>query len=210
MPANNFQIWDQSLTNIYNDAAYTADAQRLHGAVVSGLFPSGLANKLFLQVSMMCAALAGAMWVKNYDMLDSDLTNLQASLSNIVTNNDVRPTVQNANLAGSRGLFATPNPDTTPPSSSIYQNTSGRTMMVTMSADVGSGGFHGVVYCDGSSSPATQIAQFARVNAGSGGPNFYPASVTFVVLPNYYYGISVTSGGGVPFVRTWTEWLLPW
>lgn len=114
---------------------------------------------------------------------------------------------QTANLAGSRGLYATPNPDSTPPSApDIFQNTSGLPMLVTVSADGGGGGFHGVVYCDSSSSPSTQTAQFGRVNSGSSSPNFYPASVTFLVPPNYYYGISVTSGGGSPSIRTWTEW----
>ena len=115
---------------------------------------------------------------------------------------------QNAGLAGSRGLYATGNPDITPPAANVYQNTNSGAMLVTVSADGGGGGFRGVVYCDVSPSPTTAVAQFSRVNAGSSSPNYYPGSVTFVVPPGYYYGISVTSGGGSPSIRTWTEWIL--
>lgn len=116
---------------------------------------------------------------------------------------------QNAGLAASRSFYSVANPDTTPPVSSyVYHNTTGKPMIVTVSGDSGGGGFHGDVYCDSSSSPTTLVAQFSRVNAGSSAPNYYPGSVTFVVAPGYYYGISVTNGGGSPFVRSWTEWVL--
>lgn len=116
---------------------------------------------------------------------------------------------QSAGLAGSRSLFLTANPDTTPPTGGdVFQNTTGQSLLIAVSADGGGGGFHAVVYCDSSPSPVTQVAQFSRVNAGSSAPNFYPGSVTFLVPANFYYGISATSGGGAPTIRTWTEWTL--
>ncbi len=100
-------------------------------------------------------------------------------------------------------------PDTTPPTgANVFQNTDKGARLVTVSADLGGGGFHGVVYCDSNPSPTTQVAQFSRVNAGSSPPNYYPGSVTFMVPVGYYYGISVTNGSGLPFIRTWTEWTL--
>lgn len=121
----------------------------------------------------------------------------------------VLPVSQTAGLAGSRGFYATTNPDTTPPVAPyIYQNTNTFPLIVTVSGDSGGSGFHGDVYCDSAASPTTLVAEFSRVNAGSSTPNFYPGSVTFVVAPGYYYGISVTSGGGTAFVTNWTEWTL--
>lgn len=117
---------------------------------------------------------------------------------------------QYANLAGSRGFYATANPDTTPPASPyIYQNKSGGIMFVVATADGGGGGFHGRAYCDSSASPTTPVSEFSRVNAGSSSPNFYPGVCPFIVPPGFYYGISVTSGGGTPgSPRVWTEWVL--
>lgn len=115
---------------------------------------------------------------------------------------------QNAGLASIRSLYPVASPESTPPIGSyVYHNTSSSPMLVTVSADLGGGGFRGVVYCDSSSSPITDVAQFSRVNAGSSAPNYYPGSVTFLVPPGFYYGISVTSGSGTPTIRTWTEWI---
>jgi hypothetical protein len=89
MPTSNFQIWDQSQTNIQADGSYGSDPQRLNGAAVNGLFGSPLANKLFYQLSVMVAAIGQAMVAKGYDTLDSNFTNLVTSLENILTHNDV-------------------------------------------------------------------------------------------------------------------------
>lgn len=117
---------------------------------------------------------------------------------------------QSAGLAASRPFYQTSNPDTTPPTSSfVFQNTSGVALLVSASADAGGGGFHGVVYCDSNALPTTEVAEFSRVNSGSSSPNFYPGSVTFLVPPGFYYGVSVTSGGASPSTpTTWTEWAL--
>jgi hypothetical protein len=133
---------------------------------------------------------------------------VQAAIADVLTDISALSVdvVQTAGLAGSRALEAVSNPDTTPPASDIYHNTTGAAIMVTVSADGGGGGFHGVAYCDASATPTTAVAQFSRVNAGSSSPNFYPGSISFMVPKNYYYGISVTSGGGSPSIRTWTEY----
>lgn len=112
-------------------------------------------------------------------------------------------------VTGSRALYGVADPDTTPPVSGyIYQNTSGSALLVTVSADLGGGGFHGDVYTDSNSSPTTLVAEFGRVNDGSSPPNYYPAAVTFVVPAGNYYGISVTNGSGTVILLTWTEWTL--
>ena len=170
----------------------------------------------------------GRFWLSNtsitapYAILDSN-QNVEIATSNgttglsypswvtqvIGTSFAVVSATQNANLALSRSLYSTGNPFTTPPSpGNVYQNTSGVAMVVTVSADLGGGGFGGVVYADSNAAPTTIVAEFSRVNAGSGPPNFYPGSVTFIVPPSGYYGISVTSGSGTPLIRSWTEWLL--
>ena len=114
--------------------------------------------------------------------------------------------------SGSRQFYQTANPDTTPPASDIYQNTTGHLLIVTVTADGGGNGFHGIVYCDSSSTPTTKTAALARVNDGSSNPNYYPGSTTFVVPNGYYYGISVTNATGTPVgvnaLDSWTEWEL--
>lgn len=112
---------------------------------------------------------------------------------------------------GTRQFLQTPNPELTPPTVQVYQNTTGCPMTVVVSADGGGGGFNAVVYV-GSSATFTSgniFGRFSRVNAGSTNPNYYPGSITFKVPINYYYGISVTSGGASPVGAnardSWTE-----
>lgn len=111
--------------------------------------------------------------------------------------------------SGARGFYQTANPDTTPPASNIFQNTTGCMMTVMVSADGGGGGFRGVAYVGASPTPATRISAFSRVNAGSSNPNYYPGAMTFSVPSNFYYGISVTTGGATPVggnaLDSWSE-----
>ncbi len=111
--------------------------------------------------------------------------------------------------SGARGFYQTANPDTTPPASNIFQNTTGCMMTVMISADGGGGGFRGVAYVGASPTPATKISAFSRVNAGSSNPNYYPGAMTFSVPNNFYYGISVTTGGATPVggnaLDSWSE-----
>lgn len=116
---------------------------------------------------------------------------------------------QNTNLAASRSIYGEPDPSIPPPPGNVYQNTSGVAMIVAVSAfPTGTGGFEGFVFCDGNSSPTTAVDRYATVNAG--GPAPYPANVTFVVPPNFYYGLTSSNGGssGPALPLTWTEYLL--
>jgi len=117
---------------------------------------------------------------------------------------------QNTDLVGSRSIYAEPDASVPPPPGNAFQNTSGVAMIVTVSADSQSGGFHGYVFCDGNATPTTNVAQFSRVNSGSNSPLFYPGTVTFVVPPNFYYVLTTTDGGvtGPAVLKTWTEYLL--
>ena len=119
---------------------------------------------------------------------------------------------QNSNLAASRPLYIIPsgNPLTIPPAPGfVFQNTSGVAMIVSLAADGGNNGFWGGVYCDGNAAPTTLVGSLSRVNDGSTFPNTYPGSTTFVVPPNFYYGVSIVPGSEVPaYATVWTEWLL--
>lgn len=75
----------------------------------------------------------------------------------------------------------------------IYQNTTGNAMMVTIG--VALGGSANVVVCDASPTPVTIVA-FSSGSATA--PDGF--SITFLVLPNYYY----QSTGGT--LNLWTEW----
>lgn len=86
---NNFLQWNPTEANQENDAAYASDSARSGGAGTGSIFTSQTANKLFFQTSTMVAALAAMMAVKNYNMQDSNLGNLQTALSNLLTNADV-------------------------------------------------------------------------------------------------------------------------
>lgn len=87
--SNNFLQWNPAAANQETDAAYTSDTTRSGGAGSGSIFPSVVANKLFYQISTMVAAFAAAMAAKNYTMLDSNITNLQTALSNILTQADM-------------------------------------------------------------------------------------------------------------------------
>jgi len=95
--SNNFLPFNPNALNQENDAAYNGDSQRSGGAAFNSIFTSPLANKLFYQLSIMVAALAGALTGKGYAPNDGSanpataLTNLQAILANIMTQNDMAP-----------------------------------------------------------------------------------------------------------------------
>ena len=146
----------------------------------------------------------------------SNVTNVTQVTNNTTTSVSVSQTaglISDDGTSGSRQFFSTANPETTPPTgSAVFQNTNDAPLLVVVSADGGGGGFSGVVYCDANAAPVTLINRFARVNDGSSNPNYYPASVTFIVPPSFFYGISVTSGGGTPIgsnaLDSWTEYIL--
>lgn len=81
----------------------------------------------------------------------------------------------------------------------IYQNTTGKTMMVTVSnGNSGVGVGQGIVYSDSSSTPTTGVAAFSNPPAAIGGT----IPVTFMVLNGNYY--QVTSNSNT--LLYWTEW----
>lgn len=140
--------------------------------------------------------------------INGQITTINGQISGINSQLSVKPdAVQNV-VTGSRAFSPTPFSVFITPPTIVYQNTGSKAMLVTVSGDNGGGGFEAAVYCDSSPSPTTMVAQFARVNAGSSPPLFYPGGVTFIVPAGFYYGISVSNGGtsGAPSVRTWTEW----
>ncbi len=110
--------------------------------------------------------------------------------SPIATNNSVFGS-QNV-VTGSRAL------------GTVYQNTTGKTMMVTISAEVtGSTGTQGMIaYTDSTPSPSTIVAEGATTANSSYGKFI---TITFMVLPNNYY--SVNSGGVATIsLAYWVEW----
>jgi hypothetical protein len=83
----------------------------------------------------------------------------------------------------------------------IYQNTSGKTMTVTIgtmsSADATS---IGVVYCDGSTTPTTQVGGRLVSSVGADG------NATFIVPVGYYYRLIGVQNVGSIVITNWTEW----
>lgn len=91
------------------------------------------------------------------------------------------PTQQN-NVTGSRTF------------NQVYQNTGQTPMIVTIYCSSTLGVKQ--VFCDSSPSPSTGVAGF---NGEYGG------SISFVVLPGYYYNLAVVSGSD-PTIFSWVEW----
>jgi hypothetical protein len=79
--SSNFQQWGPVLTNIEDDAAYTADTQRANGAPLDATFPSDLANKLYMQCSVMVAAIGQFIANQGFAASDANLANLVIALT---------------------------------------------------------------------------------------------------------------------------------
>jgi hypothetical protein len=105
---NNFLQWNPTAANQENDSAYTSDTLRSGGAPTNAIFPSATANKLFFQTSTFVAAMAAAMAAKNYNVVDTNLTNLQTSLSNILTNADLTVSINSATPGTAKGYIKLP------------------------------------------------------------------------------------------------------
>lgn len=83
----------------------------------------------------------------------------------------------------------------------IYRNTGGSPMLVTISTHSIGGGYPPdvIVYCDAGATPSVQVAAFRADDDTRYGP------VTFVVPDDYYYQLhSVTAGKSG--VTSWIEW----
>lgn len=89
MAENNFVQWNPGQVNQETDEQYSEDPLRTGGAISGAIFPDPTANKLFYQLSTFIAAFAQMMQTKGFDMSDADKNSLSASLSNIITENDI-------------------------------------------------------------------------------------------------------------------------
>jgi hypothetical protein len=92
----NFKQWDEDLGNLESDGTYLVNTARVGGAT-AGVFPSTTANKLFLQVANMAAALAKSLSDKGYTVEDGsvgtvghDFDALVAVLSLLATADDIQ------------------------------------------------------------------------------------------------------------------------
>lgn len=91
--------------------------------------------------------------------------------------------IQPSGTSGARALGTT------------YQNSSSKPLFVTVSTFTQSSAT--TVFCDGTTSPATVVAQISSTG-GPTGSQVIP--ITFIVLPGYWYNVI---GGSLEF---WTEW----
>ncbi len=80
----------------------------------------------------------------------------------------------------------------------IYQNTTGKTMMITVATTLGSG--EGLYGESGAVSPPTSAVAEIYNN---GLPQIY-SSMSFMVIPGNYYRVQITNGA--PSLICWTEW----
>lgn len=71
MATQNFQIFDESLTDIDTDLEYQAESQRING-VTPGLASPKLHNKLYRQCSVMAYAIATVLAARGFDAMDDD------------------------------------------------------------------------------------------------------------------------------------------
>ncbi len=84
-------------------------------------------------------------------------------------------------------------------SGTVYQNTSGKLKMVTVSWGLSTGAIQIDAYCDANNPPTTLVALDT-----SPGASFY-GSVTFMVPVDYYYKVVASS---TPDQKKWTEWTI--
>lgn len=118
-------------------------------------------------------------------MTDTEYCTYSASGTQIVCNSTVAGagfTTQNV-VTGSRAL------------TTVYQNTTGKTMFITVSVS-GATGFSTYDITDSSSSPSTVVAHNYSGNAVTPW-----LTSSFMVLNNNYYEVSATGT-----IQYWTEW----
>ena len=81
MPSNNFLEFNTNKTNMQTDSEYAAETQRVNG-VVSGIAKSKMHNKLFRQVSVMCAAIGEFIKNAGYEASDVSVSALLSAITN--------------------------------------------------------------------------------------------------------------------------------
>ena len=79
MATHNFQIFDESMTDVMTDLDYQSDSQRTNG-VIPGVADPLLHNKLYRQCSVMAYAIAQVISARGYNADDSD----PAALANAI------------------------------------------------------------------------------------------------------------------------------
>ena len=79
MATHNFQIFDESMTDVMTDLDYQSDSQRTNG-VIPGVADPLLHNKLYRQCSIMAYAIAQVISARGYNADDSD----PAALANAI------------------------------------------------------------------------------------------------------------------------------
>jgi len=86
---NKFIQWDSNGTNMYSDTTYAAQTAITDGVSVGEIADPDLHNKLFYQMSTMCAAWGQVFADLGYDVNDSSLTSLTTILKNIIVNDNM-------------------------------------------------------------------------------------------------------------------------
>ena len=79
MATHNFQIFDESMTDVMTDANYQTDSQRTNG-VIPGVADPLLHNKLYRQCSVMAFAIAQTIVARGYSASDSDPAALTSAI----------------------------------------------------------------------------------------------------------------------------------
>ena len=79
MATQNFQIFNESLTDIDTDLEYQAEPQRING-VTPGLASPKLHNKLYRQCSVMACAIASVLAARGFNAMDDDPATLVDSI----------------------------------------------------------------------------------------------------------------------------------
>lgn len=80
MANTNYLVFDQNQTNILSDEAYQNDIERLDG-MTQGISRSILFNKVLLQSSALCYAIARVAVDRGFDMIDTDSQGLYNAMS---------------------------------------------------------------------------------------------------------------------------------
>lgn len=96
----------------------------------------------------------------------------------------INPSAQN-DVTGSRTLGST------------YQNTTRKPIFVVVSSQSTSTAGDYIAYCDSSATPTTIVCQSKESQAA------YDTPLFFIVLPDYYYKVTVTA---TATLTAWIEW----
>lgn len=182
--SSNFKPWGGNTgpaSDIQSDATYASDPTRSAGLVLNQTMLSALGNKLFLQVTMMVAALGQMMATKGYTVSDANLNTLAAALANIITQ---------ADLASSPALGGNP----TAPTQAATDNTTKIATTAFAQAAMANGFVIGSGYIKFPAYLGGLIIQFGNV-ALAAGVQTLPFNINF---PNACFAVFSCDGGNTP------------